>query len=272
MITDKKSRLVFHFYVPENWRDYEMVKYHIKLLKHYSSCFTDIVFVLAFDDINNKKLITEFELVLLDCNFNCNITFKAVENTYLYESKTLYDEIVSKLDKLDGITFFGHSKGIGNEKFQNTDIEKIKEWVCALYYFSLEDIYDVYSNLYGVWGITYGPLKVTYETIDNKNHWMYSGTFYWINCQRLYDRVKRYDIELRHCTDRFFSELWLGDAIPLWNGCNKPNIASSYNEAFLINATNFYDDIDSYIHLVAKPEIYEDFMRLKNEIDNEEFN
>ena len=56
------------------------------------------------------------------------------------------------MEKLDGLTFFGHNKGISD-----TDpIETVKMWVTAMYYFNLE--FDLpYNDLNGF--TFYGSLK-----------------------------------------------------------------------------------------------------------------
>lgn len=246
----KTKRLIFYFYVPSIWKTLKSVELHLNCLKNYVHIFDEALFIISVDDISDTVLINEFEHILLNLGFNGNITFKVQENSILYEAKSLNEEIFQKMDKLDGLTFFGHSKGIGNEIYNSCEWEELKTWICGLYFLSLEFIHEVESKLYGVWCISYGPFKSTWDELDNKYHWIYSGTFFWLNCPRLYDKINRQKLEIRHCNDRFFSEQVLGDLLEFNSQTEHSNIVSSHNESYLINANNFYDYVNYYITLI----------------------
>lgn len=259
--------MIFHFYVPDNWKELKSVKLHFNCLKYYIDIFDEVLFVLSVNNPDDKEFIVDFELALLkNLSFHKNIQFKVVENHCLYESKTLYDELVSKMDQLDGLTFFGHSKGIGNELFGKIDFEQLEYWLCGMYFLSLNFIREVESNLYGVWGITYGPFKSTWKELDNKYHWIYSGTFFWINAQRMYDKIKRENIELRHCDDRFFSELFLGDICDFNRDVNSVNKICSHCNSYLIDSNNYYDYCSEYLKMLLHEGDLNDLYEFKEKV------
>lgn len=239
-------RLIYHLYIPINWKDLEILKLHFKCLRIYSYIFNESTFILSMDDINDSKSICEIETILLEYGY-INVHFKIVNNTTMYESLTLQNEIIERLDKLDGLTLFGHSKGVGNEIYKQCSIENIKLWVAGLYYSCLSDIKDVERALMGVRGSSYGAFKNKSEYLDNKYHWVYSGTFYWLNCQRINDLIKRRKLSLRKCTNRFFSELWIGDLIDFSFKSIEPSEADSYHGSYLQNCDSFYGNIRNYI-------------------------
>lgn len=262
------KRLVFHFFVPENWKELKVVRLHLNCLKHYSFIFDEALFVISVDDVNNNALITEFEHTLLDLGFRKSIKFQVRQNTKFYESKTLNDEIIEKLDTLDGITFFGHSKGIGNEMFNDLEWEQLKTWVAGLYFLSLEYYYEAENKLYGVKAITYGPFKTYWKDYDNVYHWVYSGTFFWVNTRRLYDKIQRENKKIRFCNDRFFSELFLGDILPFDKQTSHSNIVSSHNESYLYGEyVDYYTYVTEYFKMICNENDCNKFSRFLKEIE-----
>lgn len=265
-----KKRLVYHFFIPDNWKELETVQIHLKCLKHYSHIFDEAIFVLSLNDVNNKDNANEIQKILLDSGFDKNVTFKIVENTNLYESKTLYEEVTSKMDKLDGITFFGHSKGIGNELYKQVELDKLKVWIYGLYYFSLEFMNEVRSYMYGIHAITYGPFKTQIDETENKYKWFYSGTFFWINTQKLYDKIAYDNRTPRHFTDRFYSELYLGDVVKFKLENSTVNESISHNNAYLYGKNiNYYDNTREYVTLLYSKGECDNFFNFINEIENE---
>lgn len=264
-MNSKTRRLIFHFYVPSQWKELKSIELHLNCLRHYAHIFHEALFVISVDDINDKNLINEFEHTILNLGFQ-NVQFKVRENTMLYEAKTLNEEIFQKLEGLDGITFFGHSKGIGNEMFNSISWEQLETWIVGLYFLSLEYWEEAESKLYGVWSISFGPFKSSWAELDNKYHWIYSGTFFWLNGPRLYDKIKREGLELRHCNDRFFSEHVLGDLLPFEKQTGYSNIASSHNESYLLDSTDYYDYVSHYITLILNEHDLNRFNNFKQKV------
>lgn len=264
---NETKRLVFHFFLHPSWKSLKCVRLHLNCLKKYSFIFTHALFVISVDDINDTDMILEFEHELLNLGFKGEIEFKVRENTKFYESKTLDEEIVQKLPELDGITFFGHSKGVGNELFDSVSWTQLETWIAGLYFLSLEFYYEAENKLYGVHGVTYGPFKTHWLDYDNTNHWVYSGTFFWVNTRRLYDKLDREGKHIRFCNDRFFSELFLGDVLPFDEQTEFSNVVGSHNESYLHGTDiNYYDYVTDYIKMINNDRDYKNFLKFLEEV------
>ena len=137
-----KKRLVFYFYTFENFMDNRAIKIHLKCLKKYSNVFDNALFIISIDDVNNSPLIFETETELLKLGFK-DIRFKIHKNNGYCESQPFYEEIVRNLKYLDGLTFFGHTKGVTNYAKSDVDIESIDAWLLGMYYLNLEFIPEV---------------------------------------------------------------------------------------------------------------------------------
>lgn len=233
------KRLVFHFYFNKDYKKSPIIKLHLKLLSYYSHIFDQATFVLVPYDVNDIDTIKSMERDILDCGF-MNVTFKIQENTIYRESLTFKEEIIDKMKDLDGITFFGHSKGIGNEMSGKYDMNNITTWVIALYYLSLNFMDEVENNMVGFYKKCYGPLRFVCENPFRKilHDWHYSGTFMWLNCQAI-DNLKRID-EYPQLADRFYSEDFLGTVL-------FPEETYSHGDYSLITFSDTYLDINAIL-------------------------
>lgn len=206
-----KTRLVFSFYLTNENLYNEINQLHLKLLSKYANRFDEIIFCIISDDDINVNTIKELQKIVIGFSHK-NITFKMYENTNYRESYVLYNEIALKLKELDGLTFFGHNKGISD----SFGIENAKIWIGALYFFSFET--ELPSN-YLNGPIAYGPLKSVdcnfkfKHAIQNKYDWVYCGTFFWVKCQEMYSYMKFWGEEIPDLTTRWYSELFLGNVI-----------------------------------------------------------
>lgn len=204
-----KKRIIFYFYVFENYKDNYAIKIHLQCLRHYSHVFDEAFFVISVDDVNNTDLIMDVERELLSIGFK-DVRFKVHKNNPYCESQVFFDEIAKKLDYLDGLTFFAHTKGITNINNDEYPIESIEAWIFGLYYFNLNFIDEVERMLIYRTCRFYGAFLV-----DLTNYWakmfLYSGTFYWLNAQRLVQDNMVGKIKLPTLiTDRGFAETFPG--------------------------------------------------------------
>lgn len=207
-----KRNLVYHLWIPENMSENykHIMSIHFECLRHFMDVFTDITFVLAYDK-KNDNLIKSFQRRLFGDGFVGNIAFKTVENTpFLKDGKTYYDEVLSKMDNLDGITFFAHSKGVTN--LDNTSVRKenVEKWITFMYWMNLHYATYASSILLRPHTISYGTFKFNADNFT-RNNWAYLGGFSWINTKKLYDylggrKPKNVDLGM--------SELYIGDVIP----------------------------------------------------------
>ena len=206
-----KRRMIFSFFLTnENLYD-EINQLHLKLLSKYINRFDEVIFCIIVNNDIKREIICELQKQVISSSTK-DIIFKIYENTMYRESYVLYNEIALKLAELDGITFFGHNKGI-SDTFGK---ENVKIWIAALYFFSFEvELPNNYLN--GV--MAYGPLKSTgcnhkfIPAIQNTFDWSYCGTFFWIKSQEIVSYMKFWGKELPKLTTRWYSELFLGNII-----------------------------------------------------------
>ena len=237
------KRLIFYFYIKDNWIENITNRIHLLCLKHYAHIFDEAVFVISVDDINNYELIHSFEMAVLDLGFTPNISFKIVENTYLREARTFYDLIAKKLEEYDGITFFGHNKGISY-----TDVtEDTLKWITALYYFNL-GVELPYNGLNGK--CFYGALKSKDIFIEDytersdvvlpKYNWVYCGTFFWGKYQEIDNILKNMGRSVPGMYSRWFDEMFPGNVLEeFWGSC--------YGECDVSRKLVLGNNIDEYI-------------------------
>ena len=189
-----KKRLVFYFYTFEDFLNNRAIKIHLKCLKHYAHVFDEALFIISVDEIDNSKLIFETESELLKIGFK-DVHFKVHKNNGYCEAQPFFEEIVSKLDNLDGLTFFGHTKGVTN--YQKTDccLESIDAWLLGMYYLNLEFIDEMESSVCYNINRCYGAF-LTENKHSGGTDWLYAGTFYWLNCPSIYIDGQRGCVEI----------------------------------------------------------------------------
>lgn len=276
-----KKRMVFHFYINSGWENSITNKIHLKCLELYGYIFDEIVFVINIDDVNDIETIKKFQLKMLDLGLTPRMSFKVVENHYLRDSKTFYDEVVLNMDKYDGLTFFGHNKGLTNINIM--DKEVVSRWITSMYYFSLEYINEVIYLLTDGREMSYGPLLVNIDdkylpqTLDNgddksvflersnvvlgKNKYFYMGTFFWLNTMVLNDYISRNNIELPKLCDRWYAENFCANVFPM-------GFAYSHNGIYVTNYINGGEDIDVLIRKITTEEEYNAYSEFNNYVIN----
>lgn len=258
-----KTRLVFYQWAPKNFNiNDKAFKIHSRCLEYYSKIFDEIVLVIGSDgDLESVKSI---ERVLLTFFLGKNITIKVIENKPLIrEAETLYEEVILKLDKLDGITFFAHSKGLSNiqnkKTFNGVDIneESIYIWICALYYLSLNFINEVKKTLIGDLRVCYGPMLSYNEKFWGKPSWQYNGGFFWLNTRKMYNFCKINNITMPICCDRTYAETLLTNIFPF-----DFNYIESHGTWYINtdnNNINPYYNSKQWVKSIMSVEEYKDF-------------
>lgn len=268
-------RLAYYMWVPLNFGNEtsEIYNLHINCLKEYASLFTDALFVLGMDNPQDYKAINKIEKDIVSLDFNGNISFKIIQNNpYLREGIVFYNEIVQKLNDLDGITFFAHSKGMGNiinGTFDGDSVNKesLMEWICASYYLNLNYFKSVIKTLIGNLRIAYGSMLSYNESFWGKPSWQYNGSFFWINTKKLYDHINLEKKYIPQCTDRTYAETFLGKLLPF-----DFNYIESYG-TFYMNTDKFplnpYKNCDEWIKCIMENNTYNNFITLKKRMCNE---
>lgn len=261
------KRLVYHFYLSNDYCDNVANKVHFECLKYYASIFDEIVIVFACDDnldSDLKEKASKYFLDILGCNGR--ITFKYVPNDIMREAQTFYDEIVTKMDILDGITFFAHNKGYSNVMDNSINTQSILEWIIGMYFMSLDDIDDVSKCLidYPV-PLFYGSYLMKDDAISNKYHAYYAGTFFWIHTMKAYNIVTyKKGMKMPVLYDRRYAELFPGNI-----GERTENAYELYGptDEYLFNVDMYNKSYTATEFLLSqKPGLLEKYNKLKDEI------
>lgn len=215
-------RLVYYLWYPSNMteKQKEMFNFHLNHLKCFSNIFHESLFVISVDDVEDSEYILKLERVILDMGYVKNVTFKIVSNNNLVrEAETFKTEVVDKISSDEGITFFAHTKGMGNVEngtFDNCQIntEAVEKWVSFMYYMNLKTIEDVKHQLYGNSYCAYGTLVRYSERVENRYRWEYMGSYQWIHGKKLQKYLDRNNTKIPELTDRLYAEIFLGEVLP----------------------------------------------------------
>ena len=178
-------RLVFHFYVPQDYETNIAIKFHKECLKRYANVFDKAVFYVSVDEATKKysQDVKEFILNLKEWE---DVRIRVIQNDMLREARTFKTEIIDKLDTFnDEIIFFGHTKGASNVANFPDHAEHFLKWIHSLYFYSLEFMPEVEKKLLsayqGRWRSLFGPLM----SICADGHPVYPGAFFWITLVKI---------------------------------------------------------------------------------------
>ena len=244
--------LVFHIYVYDD-KDYLnniAYKLHLECLKRYSDIFNKACFNISCDNMDNKYLINQIKHDLIECGFD-NLEIIVTKNDYFCEANTFKYFILDRLNDLNSLIFFGHTKGIINVEDGINFPENILHWVYTMYFFNLEEEYIInMENMVirssgGYQNTFYGTLKQTYE---NDGCSFYPGTFYWLNPMKLYEDNRQGKVIIPKIYNRNFCE-----ELPyIYKNINNPHEGVSscfnryYTDLWLYN-DNDWDSISNFL-------------------------
>lgn len=264
------KKLVFHFYIGKEGINTECNRLHFKCLEYYAkNVFDKVVFCIAVDNAEERKEdILELEEKIIGIFNTKEIEFKVVDNTYLRDSRTFYDEVATKLSSTEEIVFFGHNKGTTNVNV--FDREKILKWVAAMYFACFSDLAEVEKSLTDFRSVAYGGLLniVSERLLDKwkllrkelgKYGYLYTGTFFWLNPRVLNEYIVNNGLELPQVNDRWYAENFLANIVPQ-NACTSLKdwramdyldahdkildlINLSFTKESLVELTKFYEAI-----------------------------
>lgn len=237
-----KKRMVFAFYLNNKTFDNKFNQLHFKLLKKYINIFDEVIFGLIVDEDIDVEVINRFQCLMLSF-YHKNIVFKIVENTNYRESLVFKKEVVDKMSKLDGLTFFGHNKGIS---YADVTEDTLK-WITALYYFNL-GVELPYNGLNGK--CFYGALKSKDIFLEDytkgsdvvlpKYNWVYCGTFFWGKYQEIDNVLNNMGRSVPGMYSRWFDEMFPGNVLEeFWGSC--------YGECDVSRKLVLGNNIDEYI-------------------------
>lgn len=178
-------RLVFHFFISDDYEANIMYKVHFACLKYFANVFDEAVFILTSN--NERAPYDDVESKLLNIFRGKRITIQIHKNDALCEATTFYNEVVEKNESV--LTFFFHTKGVRDITCNIGESENIIQWVLMIYYYSLNNIESVEGCLlFEAYCIFYGScrgyVKETNLFLPNRSTF-YLGSGYWINNERL---------------------------------------------------------------------------------------
>lgn len=205
-----EKTLVFHIYVYDDKEYLNNIayKFHLECLKRYSSIFNKACFNISVENIENEEIIKQVKKDLIDCGFN-NLEIITTINDAYCEVNTFKYFVLDRLETLDSLVFFGHTKGLMNVIDGINYPENILHWVYTMYFFNLEDfiVDDMIKRLIfsysGIKNTFYGTLRTF---VDNFKKSFYPGTFYWVNPMKLYEDIKNGEIIIPKICNRNFCE------------------------------------------------------------------
>lgn len=265
------KKLVFHIYV-YNDKDYLnniAYKMHIKCLTNYSNIFDKACFNISIDEFVDENIIELIKIDLIKCGFK-NIEIIVTNNNPYCEVNTFKYFILENIDnKNNELVFFGHTKGLMNVIDGVNYPENILHWIYTMYFFNLENLYikDMENKLIYSYGGYKNTFYGTLRTFDyNENASYYSGTFYWVNTNKLYEDNLNVVIRIPKICNRNFCEdlpYVYRDKNNIYNG-----LASFYNKGidnYLYNDNNWYD-ISYYLSNGNNEKYIELFNKIRSEI------
>lgn len=274
-----KKKLIYYFYLTDDFKENRANKINFRCLKRYANIFDEADIYISIDDDKNFALIKEAEKVFLGLPFNGNISFRVRINDSNYcEAEVIKSELLDKIDTLDCLVFFGHAKGYSNFKTYPENMEDIQKWIIGNYYLSLEHMDEVVESIsensyystsvFGSFPIVSNE-KIKESDFSDWNkifpgrikyNWFYSGCFFWVNTMRLYNYINIFSPSMPKMCDRYFGERLLGNIFPYTRN------ATAHRNMYLYPC-NFYNRgvISRSLGFILGEEL-EDFNKLYNEI------
>ncbi len=237
-----KKRLIFNFYIDNEWKENHINKIHFYCLNYFKSAFDEIIFMVSLNDINNEELIYDFEKYVMSLTLCTNIQFKIKENHVLREAKNFYDEIALKLSELDGLTFFAHNKGITNYISPYYEPKEIEMWVTSMYYGCLSRVSEMEYELTDARRLAYGTLLDIINLnkdddplfFDSMGLWLgerryfYMGTFFWMNCPMIDYYMHNNNVHLPMLVDRWYAENFFSNIFDVYH-CASFDMRKTFN-------------------------------------------
>ena len=272
-----KLHWIYILYVKDDHCDDIIYEWHYKLLHQYTKLFNSIHIIISIDEqlYYNSDIIYRIKSKLIDILDNNDIKLTVEFNNPEYREGIFYKKYVfDQLENFkDTLIFFGHSKGVTNQINYNY-LENTKLWVYSLYYLNLNWIDVVKRKLLCDPNYTfYGGLYFKDYRHNNVHNWFYSGSFHWINPQRLLKYIKDNNVDyskffidaneqLKRC-----AELFVG-IVPVENAAfHMDEKYNKYNEAFHNYGTELsYVFIKEQIKLHLNIWEYEEFNNSINKL------
>ena len=244
-----KRRLLYFVYV-DGTSPYDegfhgsMAEYNFINLKRYADRFDSATFILStapsIDNID--RVLADYTSYIMSIGFDMDVEFITEPNTQLREADAFHRHFVMDMDRYDGdLVFFGHTKGTTN----NAN-ESLMKWICAMYYFSLEDIDMVTDWMVSKRKAFYGfPLIDASDSsyhpfeVRPKHKYYYYGTMYWTNpgLLKAYMADDWHKGEIPELFDRYYAEWFPAQCLPM-------RFAGTFGDVSTLNGIDLYNNFD----------------------------
>lgn len=181
MVSDSRKNLIYFIYYNGRLHHYHVL--NLKLLSMYWKVF------------NGKRIVK----IAIDSNYSIDPIVKMLPNDCEYQvlqNNQATGEAVHFLDSLveidGGMTFYGHCKGVSRPVWRGLDM-----WINNLYRKNLENVPELGDKIFA--GV-FAKLLPCPPYVPEKFH--YSGSFYWMDTDKVKARLKKLDIN-KYLTERF---------------------------------------------------------------------
>ena len=258
-----KKTLIYHLYVGEDIETNICYKIHQECLKFFIYLFDKVKFTISVDDLSNIELIKKGIDWVLDLGFDKEIEITTSLNSYFRESITFYEKVL-KCEE-DELIFFFHSKRTTNFKDDKKLKDSVFNWICGIYYYSLNQEYKCVEILENSYRTMCGPFLLTPPSNGCGNFFQfYAGGGYWINNASLKNLRKIGAVQDLSLSDRYFAEKYPGMVLSTYEDYGLESINETMVILGRIDGTSFYngsaDDWDYIINLYPNPEKFIDFV------------
>ena len=274
----KKHRLIFVFHILDNIDSFDndyIYKLHFKCLEYYSYVFDEATFIITANDFDNKLIWDAQYRISNIFNPFCKLKFIIEKNDKEYrEGIHFYNYVLKRLDKYDGLTMFGHTKGVFNYDVQDIDVS---DWVLALYHFNLSYMYDVDNKLiYDKCYYLYAGVYSSRKSCHMIPYWYANGSFYWMNCKKIAKYIKDNNIDIddiiykdnyrsiRYVAELFFPKLFDETKISFFDMSILKNNWMSKKYGYI--KFDVYSHFDEYLRETLNYFDYTNYIKFKNEI------
>lgn len=204
-----KKNLIYHLYIGGDYKTDIIYKLHSECLKCFKYIFDAAKIVISVDNINDKEII-KWGIEWVNNIFSgIPIEISVIKNNPYREAITFYNKVLKNVD--DELVFFFHDKGVTNFKDPER-IDSVFMWICAIYYYGLNPLYDTLSLLENGNKTMCGPLLFNQYDGDTNEYCkpFYAGAGYWINVKSLRNLEKMGIVPKIECNNRFLAEKYPG--------------------------------------------------------------
>lgn len=253
-----KKRLVFYFFIPEDYETNVAIKFHIACLRMYANIFDSATFYISYND-NEKKYVNEVKDILYNLKEWNDITIRVAKNDLFCEARCFKEDIIDKIDLFnEEIVFFGHTKGVTNVLDYPDNMENILKWIFCCYFYSLEFPEEAIKETFFAHRIFYGSMLMDYPHSEGA---YYAGAFYWLNPMKI--KNSKINGTIPVLADRAYAE-----SFPmLYRFKNGDGYLSSHYRKYLYFTDLYYANFDDLINFYGD---YDAFMKRYNDILNSE--